>query len=373
MMRTIWLWGLLWGLRAAWPVAAGEPADLRETSAVIDALKSRFVDADQLNTKTLNEATVAGLLQAIGRGAVLVTNDAVPTPPPPPAAGPLARVEVVNPAIGYIRLADVVAETVPAIDEELKKFAAEKVEGYVLDLRFADGTNYAAAAQVASRFLPNGQTLFAVKKAAAAPEMFRAGPLDAEVAPGLTTAPLMVLVNGETRGGAETLAAALQARQRGIIIGAKTAGTAVAWEDVRLTDGRLLRIATAKVVLPAADGTMSASVFPDGITPDIPVKIDPQVERDVIFNATTNVTLTASLQPRYKKKGMSEADLVKVFRGEAVDLPSPATRKSAGTNGEKNAEDEELQPVKDVVLQRAVDVLKGIRALLSWQAENPRH
>jgi hypothetical protein len=26
-----------------------------------------------------------------------------------------------------------------------------------------------------------------------------------------------------------------------------------------------------------------------------------------------------------------------------------------------------------VVLQRAVDVLKGIRALLSWQLENDRH
>jgi hypothetical protein len=339
-------------LLMAAPLLAAEPADLRETSAVIDALKSRYVDRETLDTKLLNEATVAGLLQAIGPGARIVT---ATNPAPPALAEPLARVEVIEPAIGYIRLADVVPATVPAIDAELKKFAAQQVEGYVLDLRFADGTNYPAAAAVAGRFLPDGQPLFAVQSLAGT-ETYRASNPKEEIAPGLTTLPLMVLVNGETRGGAEAVAATLQARQRAIVIGTKTAGAAAAWDDVPLGAGRVLRVATAKVVL---NGT---SVFPNGLTPDIPVKIDPQVEREVILHAATNVTLTASLQPQIKKKGVTEADLVKVFRGEAVDLPLASGSK---TNSEDGAD---IQPVQDLVLQRAVDILKGIRALVSWRA-----
>lgn len=370
MMKRIWIVGLM----VAAPVLAAEPADLRETSAVIEALKTRYVDREKLDTKLLNDATVAGLLQALGQGAVIITpaplgagqamaTNAATTPA---VAEPLARAEVIDPAIGYLRLADVVAATVPAIDGELKKFSAEKVEGYVLDLRFADGTNYAAAAAVAGRFLADGQPVFAVKTATGIGAAFRASRPPAEIAPGLTTVPLMVLVNGATRGGAEAVAAALQAQQRGIVMGAPTTGAAVAWEDVPLGAGRVLRVATAKVVFGTGAGAMTASVFPNGITPDIPVKIDPLVERDVILHAATNVTLTASLQPRSKKKGLSEADLVKVFRGETIETSKPAPATAPDETGSKDSGDE-IQPVKDVVLQRAVDILKGIRSLVSWR------
>lgn len=52
------------------------------------------------------------------------------------------------------------------------------------------------------------------------------------------------------------------------------------------------------------------------------VKIDPKTEHEAVFNLQTNVTLTASLQPRLKRKGYSEADLVKVFRGERIETPA---------------------------------------------------
>ena len=45
----------------------------------------------------------------------------------------------------------------------MKHFADAKVIGFVLDLRFADGTNFDAAAAVASRFLSDGQELFTLK------------------------------------------------------------------------------------------------------------------------------------------------------------------------------------------------------------------
>jgi hypothetical protein len=124
------------------------------------------------------------------------------------------------------------------------------------------------------------------------------------------------------------------------------------------------------------------------------------VERDAVLHAQTNITLTASLQPREVKKRIGEAELVKAFRGEAIDLklgmtsnattaakslapkmfgdgtfesessatnlPPAETHESKATAGE-GEEEKEIQQVRDVVLQHAVDILKGIRVLLSWR------
>ena len=350
--------------------AANADASLRETSQLISVLKSNYVDHDKLNEKLLNEATVNGILEALGRGAVIVT-------PPTPATNeakavtnevkatlPLARAEVIDPRIGYIRLSDVTAATPAALDAELKDFAEAKVRGYVLDLRFADGTNYEAAAAVASRFLSDGQELFTLKSSEKGSQVFRAtadGKSAASEEGGLTSAPLMLLVNAETRGGAEALAAALRTQDRGIVIGSKTAGSAAGWEDVKLGDGRTLRLATAKIeVAQPNPASPPLDIFPNGLTPDVPVKIAPQTERDVVLAPPTNETLTASLQPRVKKTELTEARLVKAFHGESVDGVDQAT-----DSDKAHDEDDEIQNVRDVVLQRAVDILKGIRVLLS--------
>jgi len=365
--------------------AANVDSSLRETTDLISVLKSNYVDHDKLNEKLLNEATVSGLLEALGRGAVIVKPEAPSTNSTKAAAteskptGPLARAEIIDPHIGYIRLADVTEGTPAALDAELKSFTDAKVLGYVLDLRFADGTNFAAAAAVAGRFLGDGQEVFTLKSSEKSAHVFRA---DSETKSSssngsdLASAPLMLLVNAETRGSAEALAGALRAQDRGIIIGSQTSGSAAAWEDVKLSDGRTLRIATAKIVLPHVDGTaQSIDIFPNGITPDVAVKIEPRTEREVVLAAQTNETLTASLQPRVNKNNLTEAQLVKAFRGEAVerfDRPTPAVPVVIDSpdkpSTDKAREDEgEIQNVRDVVLQRAVDILKGIRVLLSSQ------
>ncbi len=101
-----------------------------------------------------------------------------------------------------------------------------------------------------------------------------------------------------------------------------------------------------------------------------------------MFAPATNETLTVSQQPRVKKKDMTEAQLVKAFHGQSIDLDEPSPDRDhdgileiapTKTNGTESASDQEheeegeIQNVRDVVLQRAVDILKGIRVLLSWQ------
>ena len=353
------------------PAAVHARPELQEAAEVISVLKSNYVDRDQLSDKLLDSATVAGILQALGRGATIVpaapaaTNAAATATAVSKTRAPLARAEVIDPSIGYIRLADVTAGVETALDAELEKFAQKKVTGLILDLRFADGTNYAAAAAIAGRFLSGNQELFTLKSAENGPEVFRAN-AEASTAssegPDLTATPLILLVNAETRGSAEALAGGLRAQDRGILIGAKTAGAAAEWKDVKLSDGQTLRLATAKIVLPAKDngGSAGTDLFPGGITPDVVVKVDPKIEREVVLAVNTNETLTASLQPHVEKKPLSEAELVKAFRGQAVDEGDVSTNKASEEEGD-------IQSVRDVPLQRAVDILKGIRVLLSWQ------
>ena len=176
----------------------------------------------------------------------------------------------------------------------------------------------------------------------------------------------MVLVNAQTRGAAEALAGAVRAQDRGIVIGAATAGSALAWEDVPMSDGRVLRVATAKIALPKGE------IFPGGVTPDVPVKIDSKTEEETVLHAATNVTLTASLKIEQAHKMMREADLVKYHRGESLNLPEPEMETSTSTNAHASAKDngkngKDNGAVRDVVLQRAVDIMKGIRVLLSSQ------
>jgi hypothetical protein len=358
-------------LSVAGPGRAEEAAGLG-SEEIIGLLREHYVDRDTLDAPKLDAASVAGILQMLGPGAQLLTAEsAAAANRGPTAAGPareaVTRVEIIEPEIGYIRMSDVRTETEIALDAELKKFSAAKVSAYILDLRFANGTNLAAAAAVASRFLPADLEVFTWKQAGGTAQTYRTVEAPDSLATQWAEGPLMLLVNGETRGSAEVLVGALRARERGIVIGGPTAGEPLAWREWPLRDGRVLRLATAKISLPGG-----AAVFPGGVIPDIMVKIDPATERDAVFNLATNITLTASLQPRAKKKAFVEADLVRAFRGERLEspelaLPAETTTTNGLTLAGSAPEAGDIDPVRDVVLQRAVDILKGIRVLLSWQ------
>src|ERR1043166_6952001 len=121
--------------------AGGGTNDLRGASEVIDALKAHYVDREKLDSKLLNDATVAGILNELGQGAKLLggaqgATTAAPVAPPARFREPLARAEIIEPSIGYIRIADVTEETMAALDAELKRFSAGKGEGWGLALRF---------------------------------------------------------------------------------------------------------------------------------------------------------------------------------------------------------------------------------------------
>ncbi len=108
----------------------------------------------------------------------------------------LVRASVLESNVAYLRVGDV-AKNLPAEIQSAQSAlaATNTIVGTVLDLRFADGGDSASAAATAD--------LFAAKKL-----------------------PLAILVNGQTRGAAATLAVELRAARDGLDFGWRDGGLA---------------------------------------------------------------------------------------------------------------------------------------------------
>ena len=199
----------------------------------------------------------------------------------------LAKSEILESNVAYLRVSHVAAGLADEIGAANRALTTtNKIAGTVLDLRFADGDDAAAATATAN--------WFAAKKL-----------------------PLAILVNGETRGAAVTLATALREARAGLIFGS----------------------------VPAA------------VKPDIAVAENPADEKRFFENpyaapATNEVAAlpgTNDFLPLVDHT--SEADLVraKIKDGDEFENPPPP-----------HAAEPQKPVIRDPVLARAVDLIKGL-------------
>jgi len=212
--------------------------------------------------------------------------------------------------------------------------ASNQVKGVVLDLRFCKGWNYWEAARLAGLFLPDATPLFAVggKTLQAEPGKFGK----------LASAPLVALVNRETAGAAEALAAALRERRGSLLIGRETAGKAFVQKVCKLSTGQRLRVATDKVRLARRPGSPLGVVQPD-------LEVDLSLADQAAYLADPFAVANAALRPR-------ESDLVQMhraMRGEA----------EPGATNPPPREVETVRVVRDPMLARALDLLKAMEVL----------
>jgi len=301
------------------------PAEMEET---IRTLKSNFVDPNALKDQEIDRATLQGLLTRLHGGAMLLPGKATNAESPVPFYS-----EVLGNHIGYVRIGSLSPDNLGALDKALSDFAAKKIDAMVIDLRATSSNDFNLAAEMAKRFVAKGKNLWTLRKSVAHQDRTFANDRD-PVFQGTT----MVLLDGETSGPAEAMAAALKAHDQVLLIGQPSAGRAVEYSDFPLTSGKVLRVAVAEVI-----GPNGLSLFPDGVKPDLPVELS-LAQKHQIFSQSAQRGLT-NFVFEAERPHFNEAALI------------------AGTNPEIEIRQQRRGPedsLHDSVLQRAVDVITSL-------------
>jgi hypothetical protein len=309
---------------------------------VYDLLRA---NAGGVGEAELNRAAVDGFLEKLSARAWVV--DPAGRPILESNTVPISSSAILDENYGYIRVARVGPQLPGEFVSALDKLAAtNKLKGLVVDLRFAGGGDYAAAAAVADRFLASEQPLLdwgqGVVKSTDKTNAFRL--------------PVAVLVNQFTSGAAEALAAALRLTDVALLIGTNTAGQASMTKDFPLANGQTLRVAVSPVR--AGNG-----VLVERLQPDIQVAVKPEDEREYfadvyraltksgLAGAATNL-MSLTVTNKAPRKRLNEAELVRMLRaGENLDDETAKAAPGA----------EAVKPViADPALARALDLLKAL-------------
>jgi carboxyl-terminal processing protease len=165
--------------------------------------------------------------------------------------------------IGYLRIPLMNEWTMPALEKAIGELSsqipADKLKGYVLDLRNTpQGARFAAVA-MADAFLEEGEIVSVRGPNPEQIKHFNASPGDI-----INGKPLVVLINGGTASGAEIVAGALQDHKRATVIGARSFGKGSEQTIIPL-GGRsgALRLTTGRYFTPAGRTFDGKGILPD--------------------------------------------------------------------------------------------------------------
>jgi carboxyl-terminal processing protease len=173
--------------------------------------------------------------------------------------------------IGYIRIIQFNEATADqlkkAIDDIAAQIPAEKLKGFVIDLRNNPGGTFDAAIAAADGFLDDGEIVSIRHRSSDKVERFRAKAGD--LANGK---PLVVLINGGSAAKAEIVAGALKDNHRATVVGTRSFGEG--WDSTVVPLGPnkgALRLATGHYITPSGRLIQSNGIVPDVEAPqDVP-------------------------------------------------------------------------------------------------------
>jgi len=179
----------------------------------------------------------------------------------------LIRTTFTTPDVAVERLTgDIVRVSVTAFTRGVGRDVAGALEadpgagGVVLDLRDNPGGLLDEAVAVASVFLDGGPVV-SYERRGRTPETLEA------YAGGDVSTPLVVLVNPATASAAEVVAAALQDRNRAVVVGTRTYGKGSVQEPSPLSDGSALELTVGRYLTPAGRSLDGVGVEPDVVVP----------------------------------------------------------------------------------------------------------
>ncbi len=199
--------------------------------------------------------------------------------------------------IGYIRITQFNEQTTDGLKQAINdlnaQLGADKIKGYVVDLRNNPGGLLDQAISVSDTFLEKGEIVSTRGRNPGETQRFNARPGDMTKGK-----PVIVLINGGSASASEIVAGALQDHKRAALIGTRSFGKGSVQTIIPLGAGNgALRLTTARYYTPSG-----RSIQAKGISPDI------EVLQDVPDNlkAQTDSKGEASLQGHLKAEGSEE-------------------------------------------------------------------
>jgi len=235
--------------------------------------------------------------------------------------------------VGYLRVISFTEKTFDdlqkAIEKIKKDVPADKLKGYVLDLRLNPGGLLDQAINVSDAFLDRGEVVSTRGRNADETRRFNATPGD------LTDGkPVIVLVNGGSASASEIVAGALQDLHRATVVGTRSFGKGSVQTIIPLGENGALRLTTALYYTPSGK-----SIQGTGIQPDI--KVDQP--------------LPPELQGRVRAEGESS-------------LPGHITGQSETQEGSGSVAYVPPEAKDDIQLNYALDLLRGNKTDPSFPA-----
>lgn len=187
---------------------------------------------------------------------------------------PVVRAQKEGEDVGYLRLGSFNEQSIDGIRKEVQRLTseigAEKLKGFVLDLRNNPGGLLDQAIHVTDAFLESGEIVSTRGKTPDQTQRALAKPGD------ITNGkPLVVLVNGGSASASEIVAGALQDHDRATIVGTRSFGKGSVQSIFQLRGDYALKLTTQLYYTPSGK-----SIQGKGITPDIIVQQElPEAER----------------------------------------------------------------------------------------------
>jgi carboxyl-terminal processing protease len=213
--------------------------------------------------------------------------------------------------IGYVRITQFGDQTGDELETALQKLKKQGMQALIIDLRWNPGGLLDEAVNVCEKFLPRGQLIVTTEgRDPKENSVLRAEGHGDE----LKGMPIVVLVNLGSASAAEIVTGCLQDYHRAFILGEKTFGKGSVQNIFPLDDGSALKLTVAKYYTPS-----HKVIHEHGITPDSYVPMSDAEESDLLI--------------QHEPGGLESLD---------------------------KKDRERVQASRDVQLDRAEDLLKGV-------------
>jgi carboxyl-terminal processing protease len=239
--------------------------------------------------------------------------------------------------VGYIRITQFNEQTFDglkkAIEELNKEIPADKLKGYVVDLRNNPGGLLDQAIAVSDAFLERGEIVSTRGRNADESQRYNARSGD------LTKGkPVIVLINGGSASASEIVAGALQDHKRATVVGSRSFGKGSVQTIIPLGSNGAIRLTTARYYTPSG-----RSIQAKGIDPDVQILQDVPAELKGKDETKGEASLRGHLKNDEDERGGSSAYVppdpkndkqlnyaLDVLRGVKVnDASQPAKNKTA--------------------------------------------